>query len=141
MKCREFHTQMISYYEGTLPENEVRHIREHLEDCPDCAGFSTYIRRHLQVIDSEKQSEPAPFLYTRIQGRMKPDQASLAGNSWKARIQPIVFSLLLLAAIISGLKFGQVVSVSSGNNYITESLASLVNEIESEPLELFLMSE
>jgi hypothetical protein len=132
---------MLGFIEGSLPENELQSFREHLEECADCKAFSVYLRSHLQIIDSEKLLEPAPFLYTRIQGRMGSALKPEMGKTWIPGLQPVLFSFLLLAAIISGLKLGQVLSGSPENNYITESLAPLVNEIESEPLELFLMSD
>jgi hypothetical protein len=60
-------------------------------------------------------------------------------NVWLKQLQPALFSVLLLASIFSGVKLGQFFTPHVQTDYIAESLVPLVNEMKSEPLEIFLL--
>jgi anti-sigma factor RsiW len=141
MKCNKCHTGLMGYLEGTLPEGLANEIGKHLKSCSECAGFEVYLRETLHIIDKEKHMEPRPYLYTRIKGRMTSDKQQPQGVTWTRTLQPAVFSLLLLTAILSGVMTGQYLSTLPKNDYISESLTPLVDEMKAEPLELFLLTD
>ena len=140
MNCKNCHNDLIFYIEGTLPEERIKSVETHLHSCEECASFAAYLTSTLKVIGTEKELNPSPFLYTRIKARLEPKQMEKAKSSWQKVLQPAFFVMILLLGIYSGIRLGQAFSPGIPQDYITFDIAPLMNEMSSEPIELFLMN-
>jgi anti-sigma factor RsiW len=139
MNCKKCHSNLIVYLEGGLRENERPAMEAHLKACEKCAGYATYLNESLQVIENEKNIDPAPFMFTRIKARMTTPVIPTYGKVWQIKLQPAFFTVLLLVAIYSGIRIGSRFSTVTNEDFIAETLLPAINEMKAEPLELFLM--
>lgn len=144
MKCKTIHNKLIFYLEGDLPEKEMEQVRVHLNECPDCVAFVSELKQTMGVLEAEKSPAVNPFFYTRLKAKMETQNESFeskAANPFLVRmLQPVLFSLLLLAGIYSGIKMGQKAEDQFyATNSAEEQMVPYLNEMEAEPIETFLM--
>ncbi len=139
MNCKKCHSNLVYYIEGTLAENLRAEMEAHLRECNTCEGFAAYLEESLQLIATESKMDPKPFLHTRTKAKMG-EKTSMPGRiSLQLKLQPLYFSILLIVAIYSGIKMGSHFTTPGKEDYITDNLAPMLNELESEQLEMFLM--
>lgn len=143
MKCKELHNKLIFFLEGDLPEREMEQVKVHLSGCPDCKLFAEELNKTLNVLETEKSPAVNPFFYTRLKAKMEAQAESYekAGSPFFVRVlQPALFSLLLFAGIYSGIKIGQRAEDQLYvANSATEQVIPYLNEMDTEPIEAFLM--
>jgi hypothetical protein len=142
MKCKSSHKKLIFFLEGELPENEMKTIQEHLDDCPDCKAFANELQKTLGIIDVEKNPEVNPFFYTRLKAKLENRDIS-EKPFWKPFLvkvlQPAFFVVLLLIGIYGGFKIGQPLEKSTSQMYSVQEVVPYLNEMSAEPIEAFLM--
>jgi anti-sigma factor RsiW len=141
MNCKKAHKKIIFYLEGSLPEKVMKEVRDHLHKCSACHSFAKDLEATLSVIEKERHPEVNPYLYTRAKARMENRrQEKLRRNPGVRRIlQPALFTLLLLVGIYTGIKIGQLPFNDSQVKTMEEEMVPYLNEMESEPIESFLM--
>jgi hypothetical protein len=144
MKCKTLHKKLFFFLEGDLPENEANEMRVHLAECESCAAFAGDMQKTLGIIQIEKSPDVNPFFYTRLKARMENDEVQekqrVGFPVWEKVLQPAFFSFLLLAGIYTGIKIGQPANSGTEQNIFAETeLVPFLNEMETEPLENFLM--
>ncbi len=144
MECKTIHKKLIFFLEGDLPEREAELMKVHLSGCKDCAAFAEELRKTLGIIEEEKSAEINPFFYTRLKARLEAQTEPAIIPFWKPVlirvVQPVVFSILLIAGIYSGYKIGAPAQVNTAYaNYSSEEIIPYLNEMQSEPIEEFLM--
>jgi hypothetical protein len=139
MNCRKCQSKLFYYLEGTLAENLRAEMEIHLRECTPCAGFAVYLGESLQLMGTESKMEPMPFLHTRIKAKMEKSAGMPERTSLQVRLQPLFFSILLIVAIYSGVKMGSHFTSPGKEDYITDNLAPILNEMGYERLEMFLM--
>jgi anti-sigma factor RsiW len=143
MKCKTLHKKLIFYLDGELSPAESDAMAAHLAHCAECMSFAEDMKKTLYVLQFEKSPEVSPWFYTRLKARMekeKKEKPRFGYPVWEKLLQPVLFSLLLLAGIYTGIKIGQPATVNSSSQTFAESqLIPLLNEMEAEPIETFLM--
>lgn len=50
MDCRELVELVTEYFEGALPEERARLVREHLDQCVDCLRYLGQIQLTVQLL-------------------------------------------------------------------------------------------
>ncbi|SHF52926.1 Putative zinc-finger [Mariniphaga anaerophila] len=146
MKCKTLHKKLIFFLEGDLPDKEQKEVREHLEHCADCAAFAQEMKKTLGILELEKSPEVTPFFYTRVKARLENQEEKaeerVGSPVWERVLQPVLFSLLLLAGIYGGFKIGEpAVPEYSPATYAKNELIPFLNDMQTEPLETFLMEQ
>jgi predicted anti-sigma-YlaC factor YlaD len=142
MNCDKCQQKLIPYLEDSLKGTELQQMEQHLEECASCRGFAEYLKVTLSIIENSRVTQPDPFFYTRVKAKMDKQEESLSVKPVFVRIlQPAALSLLLMAATFAGIKIGSLDWSQKTNSYVTENLEPLINELDSEPLETFLMDE
>ncbi len=144
MNCKKHRDKIIFFLEGDLPGHEMEEVRHHLAECGDCAAFAEELKKTLGVLQEERSPEVNPFFYTRLKARMEAPAAEMLRAeqrpAWERVLQPVFFSLLLLLGIYAGITIGrpspEPVTVAS---YPGEQVIPYLNEMETEPIEAFLM--
>ncbi|HDR52047.1 MAG TPA: zf-HC2 domain-containing protein [Mariniphaga anaerophila] len=144
MKCKTLHKKLIFFLEDDLPENEAIEMKAHLAECESCAAFAEDMQKTLGIIQIEKSPEVNPFFYTRLKARMENEKVQekqrVGFPVWEKVLQPAFFSLLLLAGIYTGIKIGQPATAKTSHSIFAETeLVPFLNEMQTEPIETFLM--
>ncbi len=144
MNCKTLHKELIFFLEGDLPLEKREQLEAHLNECPDCAAFAADIKKTLQVTENEKSTEVNPFFYTRVKAKLENNEtqhiAAFENVFLRKVLQPVLFSILLIIGVYSGIKIGQPapVNVFSSTQFDQETVPYL-NEMETESIETFLM--
>lgn len=142
MKCKAIHNKIIFFVEKELPVSEMKQIREHINNCPNCALFAKDLQKTLRILDSEKVVEENPFFYTRVKVRLENQEKEVvAKRPILARIlQPVAFSIILLFGVYGGIKLGQPYNAQLSESSLSENqIIPYLNEMDAEPIETFLM--
>lgn len=141
MNCKNCRTDLIGFIQGTLPKGLEVRIGEHLNGCAECRSFAGYLRETLHVIRSEREISPDPFLATRIEGIISNSTAAPLRLSFLPKLIPaLTFSIFILAGIAGGIGLGSLLTLPSDNtNIAAQEMSFLVNDLQQEPIESFLM--
>ncbi len=144
MKCKTIHRKLIFYSEGTLSAREMAEIEAHLSECDSCRALAAEMNNVMDIISLEKSPEVSPFFYTRVKARLESvseNERQTAGFPvWERVLQPVFFSVLLLAGIFAGIVIGHQANFATENNMLSEDEQILfLNEMISEPIETFFM--
>ena len=94
MNCKTIHNKLIFFLERELPVSEMNLVREHLENCSECALFVDEMRKTLSILENDKITGKNPFFYTRVKSRMEKQvvesiSAMLFPNSISTRAEKI----------------------------------------------------
>ena len=144
MKCKTLHKKLIFFLEGDLPAKEMVQIQIHLAECNTCAAFAEDMKKTLGVLETEKSPVVNPFFYTRLKAKLENQESeelqAFRRPALVKVLQPVMFSILLIAGVYSGIRIGQPspVKVYSTNIFEQEAIPYL-NEMEAESIETFLM--
>jgi hypothetical protein len=71
MDCRFVKDNMLDYAEGSLSAEIIKTIGDHLHSCADCQGYHTFVLSFLKEVETEKAIAVNPFLYSRLEEKMK----------------------------------------------------------------------
>ena len=140
MKNECIHNDLIFYIDNELSVEKRTVVEKHLEECADCRSFLAFLHDGMQVIEKEKNLEVSPFFYTRLSARLEEKPQYQVQNQWVRLVQPVLFSLLLVAGIYGGLKLGSNASSSKSDQHATSGI-QMLNDFDSEPVESFLLDE
>lgn len=144
MNCKTVHNKLIFFLEKELPVSEMEQVQKHISACPGCSLFFEDMKKTLSILDEEKSPEVNPFFYTRVKAKlenMETVQESIVSRPVLTRVlQPVVFSIILLLGIYSGIKIGQPFQSEAVNEVLAEQqMVPYLNEMAAEPIETFLM--
>lgn len=82
MKCRKWRREIVEWLDGRTSHAEEEALFRHLAECPDCAAFHAEqleVNRVLQSA-SEVRLEPPPFLWQRIEARIREVEGASASR-------------------------------------------------------------
>ncbi len=151
MKCSEVHKQLLQYLDKELPENQMKHIHQHLETCASCRSTYENTRKAWNALRNEEISHQ-PFFYTRLKQRMENRKTrSAPGFAGVGRkiLQPAIYFIILGLGIYIGVHLGQgmqtqneTASSAQQINYIEDYARSqYLNGMELEIVEQELLTE
>lgn len=142
MNCKNCRTDLIGFIQGTLSTGLEVRIREHLNGCTECRSFADYLRATLNVIQTEREIAPDPFLATRMEGILSNPAVSRQRLSFLPKLIPaLTFSIFILAGIAGGIGLGSLLTPAPDNlNIAAQQMSFLVDDLQQEPIESFLMS-
>jgi len=111
MNHTEIQQQLLRYLDGDLPDEKMRQIREHLSTCPICAERHTVLASIWLSESRLEKMKPSPFLWTRLQARIKEyEQTPALFRDLKNILQGIHVhpfpALAVIAAIVVGIYIG-----------------------------------
>jgi hypothetical protein len=142
MNCKNCRTDLIGFIQGTLPKGMEVRILEHLNGCTECRSFADYLRTTLNVIQIEREIASDPFLATRIEGILSNSTAAPRRLSFLPKLVPaLTFSIFILAGIAGGIGLGRVLTAAADNQKMAaQQMSFLVDDLQQEPIESFLMN-
>ena len=103
--------QLLLYLDGDLPDETMQQIREHLSACADCAQRLAELAAIWQPENKLAKERPSPFLWTRLQARIKEyDQTPAFARDLKNILRGIPVrpfpALAVIVAIVVGIYIG-----------------------------------
>jgi len=107
----------------------------------ECRSFADYLSTTLNIIQTEKKIAADPFLATRIEGILSNPVAAPRRLSFLPKLIPaLTFSIFILAGIAGGIGLGRILTpVPNNQNIAARQISSLVDDLQQEPIESFLM--
>ena len=143
MKCNTCKENLEAYLTGGLPEDMMRSMKAHLEECADCRASYAMLLVSEKVIREESRMEPNPFLSTRVMARIEALEESVRGiekASVFSRIwQPVFVTVSLALAIFIGVTVGNFYRPAQSAEQLPEELVYM-NDAAMESLSV-LMNE
>lgn len=116
MDCRNVQNKLFLLSEGLLDSDDTIKIKKHTSTCASCSKQLMFYQDIWECVQQDKAVEIAPYLFTRIQGKM---QHQLAPKPRWALVPVLATSVLLV-----GLAFGSLI----GNLSIPASTVSVDNQ-------------
>jgi len=67
MNCFQTRNLLCSYLDSALQSSEMRQVRQHLDECAECAAELAELRRTQQIVAAAGRLQPPPELALRLQ--------------------------------------------------------------------------
>ncbi|HPR72889.1 MAG TPA: zf-HC2 domain-containing protein [Bacteroidales bacterium] len=132
MNCSLCQNNLDAYKKGSLSSALETEIKDHLKTCDECSHLYNAQILADRIIDSEKNTEPNPFLITRIMSRIENIEDPVHHSPRVINIlRPVFITLSLAAAIFFGVMIGNL----SFQNYNTNMIPAELTMIDDAVLE------
>ena len=148
MKCKNTQKKLIFFYYKELTASENEQIKNHLQECEKCNIAFLNLKQSLSFIETEKNIQVNPFIYTRIQQKINKienkEQITEPQFIKKRIFQPIMITLVISIGITLGIFIG---NFYQSNNKITNTDNEIateefyLNDFQQEPYLSYLMDE
>jgi len=105
MKCNEIRELMPDLAAGlsaATPE-----VSQHLQGCAECEAKLNAFRQTMAMLDEWKAPEPSPYFDTRLQARLREENAKQPVSWWSWIRRPALAGALALAAVVGVTVFKQ----------------------------------
>src|SRR5882724_12007366 len=99
MKCngiRELMPDLAAGLSAATPE-----VNQHLQGCNDCEAKLNAFRQTMALLDEWQAPEPSPYFDTRLQARLREEQAKQLASWWQWIRRPALAGALALVAVVS----------------------------------------
>ena len=137
---KEIQEQLLLYIDGELPDEEMHQIRDHLSACAVCAQRRDELASLWRSETRSDKVKPSPFLWTRLQARIKEyEQTPAFAWDLKRSMQRIPLrpfpALAVIAAIVVGIYIGK--PREPGRDERAQSVSQLVGSADELGLDQF----
>jgi hypothetical protein len=151
MDCRFVKNIMLDYAEGKVSADLNNEISRHLHSCPGCLGYSKLVLGFIQAVDQEKALAVNPFLFTRIEARLKSDKETpiIPLHTRFLRTYYYYAAVILIAltiGVFTGKQLGNLLNKNDNNTVITSETEQLkqdfyLNDIEKDDVSQVLNNQ
>lgn len=115
MNCSQARKLFIFFIEKELPAAEQNIVSEHITSCNSCQELYSKMQATLELIPVQKQTNPNPFLYSRIEATLAAVEESSPENA------PIIIRILKPALISIAVAGSVFIGFLLGNNFYQET--------------------
>ncbi|MFA6924359.1 MAG: hypothetical protein WC223_08910 [Bacteroidales bacterium] len=116
MNCKIVQNNLIFFATKELSqENEVQ-IKLHLNECSECSALYKQVAETINIIDVEKNEKVNPFLFTRINEKIKNNNLQEIIPVYYRLAHVFVFALIISAGLAAGIILG-----TKNANYFTNT--------------------
>jgi hypothetical protein len=132
--------KLLLYLDGNLSDEEMQKIRNHLSSCSICTEQHNALASVWQSERRLEKVQPPPFLWTRLQARMKEsEQTSVFVWDLKRILQGITIRPFPVIAVIAAIVFGIYLGTPREPQRYehTQSVSQLVNVSDELGLDQF----
>lgn len=141
MDCNAIEKKLIFYLEGNLGEEESRQISQHLLGCNSCKEKLHYLEKSFGMLDSWKNAEAKPYLYTRIQARVSAVNQEPQTTTVRWILPTPALAAVLVVGLILGTLLGKFTVTREVGIKSEVQVAYLFNDTGIENLETKLLNE
>ena len=137
MNCKLCQENLDAYREGKLPAGMMTQVESHLETCDSCSRVLKIQLLADRVIVVEKDSEPDPFLATRVMAGIENlENAGMEKvTPFSGILRPAFIGLSIAAAVLFGIFLGNLSHPAREAGKIPVELA-LINDASLESVDL-----
>ena len=137
MNCERCHKNLEEYREGSLPQDMMILVEDHLNKCRDCAEVLSLLNLADKVIRKEKQQEPNPFLSTRIMTAIDNSGTIVPHSSpvFIRIIQSFAILMSLSAVVYTGIIVGNLSNSANNSNALPIEM-QLINDADIEAVSM-----
>jgi predicted anti-sigma-YlaC factor YlaD len=97
MKCKEIYELMPNLAAASSATGEVD---QHLRDCSECSAKLQEFRQTMALLDEWQAPEPSPYFDTRLQARLREEQAKQPVAWWQWLRRPALAASLALMMVV-----------------------------------------
>ncbi|MBN2813929.1 MAG: zf-HC2 domain-containing protein [Bacteroidales bacterium] len=135
MNCALCQKYLEAWLAGTLPDHLKIQVEDHLSVCPQCRKTADVLKISETLIAGEKETEPNPFLATRIMAAIEANESriELSKPGFVRLLRPAVIALSMATAVFAGIALGRLSGSSSAINEIPMELV-LINDAQMEAI-------
>ena len=105
MNCNEIRELMPDLASGMSESGQE--VNTHLDTCAECSGKLKEFRATMALLDEWQAPEPSPYFDTRLQARLREEQARKATGWWAWLRKPALAGAMALL-LVGGLSFWRV---------------------------------
>ena len=126
MKCKAARRRLSACVDRDLTFEEEARLREHLQDCGDCARELERVERMVALLESLPETDPGPGFFAAVQRRIQQEQGAAAAARPEREVRarlcawlrlPVVRPALCAASL--GLVVGILVGLSGAPQMAT----------------------
>lgn len=142
MNCQLVKDNMLDYAEGKVSADLASAMSNHLQSCLSCQGYYKLVIQFNKAVDAEKAVKVNPFLFTRIEERIKASRESavisLASRFLRTYYYyAAVIIIALTIGVFAGKQLGTMLNKNQNKVVITSETEQLkqdfyLNEIEKD---------
>jgi len=139
MKCNKPDSDLFSYAEGLLSEEEAASVARHLEGCDSCWKLNEQIIGVLSVIEEQKLVGENPFFFTRVEARMlRPERVQ---TITLRRLVPTMVAMLFFAGgVFAGINIGSLYATDSESSQaLVYETKQFLDDFSQEPIEAYII--
>ena len=103
MNCNEICELMPDLASGMSETG--REVNAHLEGCAGCAGKLKEFRATMALLDEWQSPEPSPYFDTRLQARLREEQAHLQASGWWAWLRRPALAGAMALLLVGGVSY------------------------------------
>jgi len=151
MDCRLVKNNMLDYAEGNLSADVRNQISDHLHSCLACQGYYKLMNEFLKAINEERAVAVNPFLFTRIESKLKSDHEApiISLRSRFLRTYYYYAAVIIIAlsiGVFTGKELGNLLNRNENNTVITSETEQLkqdfyLNDIEKDDVSQLLNNQ
>jgi hypothetical protein len=105
MNCNEIRELMPDLASGISEGGQE--VKRHLEGCVECAGKLKEFRATMALLDEWQAPEPSPYFDTRLQARLREEQAHQAAGWW-AWLRRAALAGTMAVLLVGGISFWRI---------------------------------
>ena len=106
MGCQKNKTIINRFLDGSLNEESVKSIQEHMNACPECRNFYEETRAIMVMIEAPVEVLPFPYLYAKIRHNIEIMEDQPVVFKWlKPVLVPVLVALTFLLTGIGSTLF------------------------------------
>jgi len=137
MSCQRVKKKLSAYMDGALQPEDQKEIKNHLDNCQDCADELKNLQVVWEALDILPQAERTPYFYTRLKARI--ESSSRNGKPvWKKQLWvPFAFAAAMFAGLFLGQSVGKGINGNGskqeilGESYTEDELLDAFNDFPS----------
>ncbi len=97
MKCKEIYKMMPDLAAGS---NATVEVDQHLRGCSECSTKLQEFRQTMALLDEWQAPEPSPYFDTRLQARLREEQAKQPAAWWQWLRRPALALSLAVMMVV-----------------------------------------
>ncbi|HCC70990.1 MAG TPA: hypothetical protein DEQ09_07565 [Bacteroidales bacterium] len=140
MDCEKVHKDLIFYIEGSLDEETMRSVEDHLSSCSSCAGFADMLRTSLDIIEKEKKIPEDREFTDKVIAGISEERKTGKVTPLVAILRYVAAAAVIIFGVFTGMNIAKVVS-GTGDN-VTGAMDDevyIINDLYQEPIESFFL--
>ncbi|MDD5570887.1 MAG: hypothetical protein PHD97_06985 [Bacteroidales bacterium] len=106
MKCQKVQSNLIFFIGKELSQEDEEQTKLHLSACDECSMLYRRVNETINFINIERNEKVNPFLFTRINEKIKNSNSREIIPAYYRLAHAFVFALIISAGLAAGILLG-----------------------------------